>query len=428
MTRRPPPRILLALAALLVFLTALFAAACAGNPNEHIEADQYFRQPAPGAQQQDADQAADQGDADQQASTDQQTNQQAGQSTDQPAAEQQQQSSSQAEPAAEDAQSDTQDAPDDQQPAAPPPRADDVLRRYLNPSYGYSLELICPPFCDPTSNGIDRATFLADTGRALLEIRVSEIIPDDQLDDFWRESLAVPEFVETPQREQVELALTPNPGWRYAWDEDRRAMGGFLVRWQATYVQIGGLLYLLRGGAVEEDYEATLPALTRAFDSFIAPIEAMAVPGRYERFDFLFEYATSYISVEYGLPTANPATFDAGIIVLQSTQALNAVLVWEAIGAAFHDPDVAIERTLADALGAEPQSDYRDARTVDGRGTRLALSQTALGEGLVQIASFAWYCDESGREFVLHMLDNDDPEAAADTLLDGFRCQLGGES
>lgn len=428
MTRWNLPLAPLVLAALLALFAALLAAACAGNPNEHIEADEYFRQPAPGAQQQDA--ADQQTTADQQTSTDQQADQQAGQSADQPAAEQQQQSSSQAEPEpAEDAQSDPQAAPDDQQqPAAPPPRADDVLRRYLNPSYGYSLELICPPFCDPTSNGIDRATFLADTGRALLEVRVSEIIPDDQLDDFWRESLAVPEFVETPQREQVELALTPNPGWRYDWDEDRRAMGGFLVRWQATYVQIGGLLYLLRGGAVEEDYEATLPALTRAFDSFIAPIEAMAVPGRYERFEFLFEYATSYISVEYGLPTANPATFDAGIIVLQSTQALNAVLVWEAIGAAFHDPDVAIERTLADALGAEPQSDYRDARAVDGRGTRLALSQTALGEGLVQIASFAWYCDESGREFVLHMLDNDDPEAAADTLLDGFRCQLGGES
>ena len=425
MTRRPLPLILLAPAVLLVLLAALLAAACAANPNEHIEADQYFRPPAPGAQQQSA--------ADQQASTDQQ----AGQSADQPDAEQQQQSTPQAEPEDDaqdeaeptaDAQSDAEDAPEQQQQSAPPPRADDVLRRYLNPSYGYSFELICPPFCDPTSNGIDRATFLADTGRALLEVRVSEIVADDQLDDFWRESLAVPEFVETPQREQVELALTPNPAWRYDWEEDRRAMGGFLVRWQATYVQIGGLLYLLRGGAVEEDYESALPALTRAFDSFVAPIEAMAVPGRYERFDFLFEYATSYISIEYGFPTSNPATFDAGIVVLQSPQALNAVLVWEAIGAAFHDADVAIERTLADALGAEPQSDYRDARSVDGRETRLALSQTAVGEGLVQIASFAWYCPESGREFVLHMLDNEDPEAAAETLLDGFRCQLGGGS
>ena len=415
-TRSTLPLILLALTALI----ALIAAACGGNPNEHIEADEFFRPAAPGtARQQPAQEttsAADQQEqqTQQTSPTDAQENAQAEpDDAAQPAPQEPQQ------------QSADQGAPEQQQAAPPPPRADDVLRRYLNPSYGYSLDLICPPFCDPSSNGIDRATFLADTGRALVEVRVSETVPDDQLDAFWRESLAVPEFVETPAREQIEIALLGVPAWRYQWDEDRRATGGFQVRWQAIYIELGGLLYLLRGGAVLEDYEDALPALTRAFDSFVAPPDAAAAPGRYTRFDFLFDYGLSYITLEYGLPTDNPATFDAGIVVLQSEQALEAILVWETIGAAFFNADSAITDTLLETLGVEPQSDFRDARSVDGRETRLALSQTPLGEGIVLIASFAWYCSESGREFVLHMLDNDDPEAAADSLLDGFRCETG---
>ena len=413
MTRPTLPLILLALTALI----ALLAAACGGNPNEHIEADEFFRPSAPAAAQQQTAQETT-------TAAPQQEQQQA-QQTPQTDAQAEPDDAAQPAPQEPQQQSADQDAPEQQQAAPPPPRADDVLRRYLNPSYGYSLDLICPPFCDPSSNGIDRATFLADTGRALVEVRVSETVPDDQLDAFWRESLAVPEFVETPAREQIEIALLGVPAWRYQWDEDRRATGGFQVRWQAIYIELGGLLYLLRGGAVLEDYEDALPALTRAFDSFVAPADAAAAPGRYTRFDFLFDYGLSYITLEYGLPTDNPATFDAGIVVLQSEQALEAILVWETIGAAFYNADSAITDTLLETLGVETQSDFRDARSVDGRETRLALSQTPLGEGIVQIASFAWYCTESGREFVLHMLDNDDPEAAADSLLDGFRCETG---
>lgn len=413
MTRPTLPLILLALTALI----ALLAAACGGNPNEHIEADEFFRPSAPNSEQQQT--------AQEPTTAAPQQEQQQAQQTPQTDAQAEPDDAAQPAPQEPQQQSADQDAPEQQQAAPPPPRADDVLRRYLNPSYGYSLDLICPPFCDPSSNGIDRATFLADTGRALVEVRVSETVPDDQLDDFWRESLAVPEFVETPAREQIEIALLGVPAWRYEWDEDRRATGGFQVRWQAIYIELGGLLYLLRGGAVLEDYEDALPALTRAFDSFVAPPDAAAAPGRYTRFDFLFDYGLSYITLEYGLPTDNPATFDAGIVVLQSEQALEAILVWETIGAAFYNADSAITDTLLETLGVETQSDFRDARSVDGRETRLALSQTPLGEGIVQIASFAWYCTESGREFVLHMLDNDDPEAAADSLLDGFRCETG---
>ena len=68
-------------------------------------------------------------------------------------------------------------------------------------------------------------------------------------------------------------------------------------------------------------------------------------------------------------------------MVLQSEQALDAVLVWEVIGEAFFNPDVAIERTLADTLGAQTSSNFRDAAPVDGRPARMALSETAMGEG-----------------------------------------------
>lgn len=426
MTRPTALPVLLA-AVLAVLTVALLAAACAANPNEHIEADEYFRPPAPNQlQRETAQQTTEQAaaDSDQQSADQQQTDQ-----TDQPAESQQQstQTDPQSEPAdSPEAEPADQDAPED--PQTGPARAEDITRRYLNPSYGYSLELICPPFCNTASNGIDRATFLADSGRALFEVRVSQPVAEDQLDDYWRDSFGIPDFVETPQRSTVPIPLLGLDASRYDWEEDRRATGGFLVQWWAVFVETGGLLYQLRGGAVSDDYEASLPALNRAFDSFIAPAQAQAAPGRYERFDFLFDYGTSYITLEYGVPTTNPATFDAGIVVLQSELALEAVLVWETIGAAFVDLDVAIERSLQDALGVAPQSDYRDARSVNGNDSRLAFGEIPFGEGVLEIAAYSWYCPQSGREFSLHVLHADDPEAAAQILLDNFRCQIEGAS
>ena len=149
-----------AVAAMLLALAALLTSACGGNPNEHVEANELFRPAAAGAEQSasEADAQSQQQAADAQAQAEQQAQQ--GQQAGQQQSASQQQSDSQAQ--------ESDDDPDQQQAAAPPPRADDLLRRYINPSYGYSLELICPPFCDPSSNGIDRAAFLAESGRALL--------------------------------------------------------------------------------------------------------------------------------------------------------------------------------------------------------------------------------------------------------------------
>ena len=408
-----------AVAAMLLALAALLSSACGGNPNEHVEANELFRPAAAGAAEQSgtaADAQSQQQAADAQAQAEQQAQQ--GQQAGQQQSASQQQSDSQAQASDDDA--------DQQQAAAPPPRADDLLRRYINPSYGYSLELICPPFCDPSSNGIDRAAFLAESGRALLDVTIVAAVPDDQLDAAWREALNVPDFVDAPERQSVILPLVGVEGWRYVWEEDRRATGGFLVRWEATLTSIDGLLYVVRGGAVEDDYEATLPALEQAFDSFIAPLESQAMPGEYQRFDFSFVYGTSYVAQEFGVPSSNPPNFDAGIVVLQSEQALDAVLVWEVVGAAFFNADVAIERTLADTLGAQTSSNFRDTAPVDGQAARMALSETAMGEGLVQIASYSWYCSVGGREFSLHVIDSDDPEAAAVPLLAGFSCESEG--
>ena len=412
---------------LTAFLTALLGlsvllAACGGNPNEHVEADQFFRPPRAEAAAQTAagsetaDPQSEQSEADPEAGPPAAESGQA----DQP--EPEAAPAEQAEPADAAQQSAAQDDDEagDQLPQAV--RSDDLLRRYVNPSYGYSLELICPPFCDPTSNGIERAAFLAESGRALLDVIVVTDVPPDELDALWREALNVPDFVETPPREPLTLPLTGADGWRYVWEEDRRAPGGFLVRWQAAFAPLDGLLYILRGGAVADDYESVLPALQQAFDSFTAPLEAQAAPGRYVRFQFQFGYSSAYTAQEFGIPAASAPTFDAGIVVLQSEQGLNAVLVWETIGEAFFNADTAIERTLQDTLGAETSSDFRDAPPVDGRPARTALSETPLGEGIVQIASFAWYCAAGGREFSLHVIDSEDPAPVAETLLAGFRC------
>ena len=46
--------------------------------------------------------------------------------------------------------------------------AEDIVRRYRNPTYGYSLELVCGPFCDINAGGVDRVGFTSDTEPALI--------------------------------------------------------------------------------------------------------------------------------------------------------------------------------------------------------------------------------------------------------------------
>ena len=409
----------MALCTLLFLAVAL--AACAENPNEHVQSNEFFR---PAAEAGSQDEAASGNQAEQ--------SQTAAQSSEQDEASDAEAQQTEADDASQQAGEETveqesQGAVDeqegeqsqDEEDGVPLQTAEDVIRRYTNPTYGYSLELICSPFCAPTSNGIDRVSFGSETGRALIGV---EVYLDEDLDseplirsllDLGRVEFSSIETTTTITGEEAE---------RFNWEEDRRATGGFQVRWHAVLVRAHGLAIVLRAGAVLEDYDDVSDALERAISSFFLPLEIAARPGRYERFDFVFDYDTVDFAQEFGQPTGNPPSDQAGIFVLQSTTALKAVLTWQTLGEAFYDGDTAITQSLRDSLGIENVSGFVDAGTIDGRPARSGETETPFGTGVMMIRSYAWYCNDSGREFVLHVLDPEEPETVALPLIEGFRC------
>ena len=409
-------------AASLVLLSVIVA--CGSSPNKHVQSNEFFRPAAEGQQQS----AAADADQDQQSQSEART--QEGQS-EQSGSDQQQ--SSQDADQTDSTENQQRSADDQSQPErdesrqtedddAPIETSDDIIRRYSNPSYGYSFELICSPFCDANSNGVDRVSFLSETGRALIGVDV-HLDDGSDSDALLRSTLGLTDTVEFTAREET-TTVTGEPAERFDWDEDRRATGGFQVRWHALLVPIEDIVIVFRAGAVLEDYEDVAPALERALGSFILPLEITARPGRYERFDFVIAYDTEDVSQEFGQPTNNPPSDEAGIFVLQSSTALKAVLTWQVLGEAFYDGDTAIQQSLSDSLGIESVTGLADWGDVDGQAARTGETETQFGEGVMKIRSFAWYCREGGREFALHVLDQDDPESVALPLIESFRCDV----
>ncbi len=420
---------------LLVLLTLTFvSAACSENPNEHAQSNELFRPAAPETRQQvNLSHAAQQ-------QVDQQRDQQ-GQLGDQAEVQETQEGAAgesstfdeqPVQPADDDAQA-SRGSPDSDQPiqdqgetANPLETTEDVIRRYTNPTFGYSLELICSPFCAPTSNGIDRVMFSSETGRALIGVDV-HVDDGSQSESLIRSWFNLGDNIEFSSVEQTST-ITGEMAERFNWDEDRRATGGFQVRWHAVLVRAHDLIIALRAGTVIEDYEDVAPALERAIGSLFLPLEIAARPGRYDRFDFVIDYDTADFAQEFGQPTTNPPTDPSGIFVLQTTTALKAVLTWQILGEVFYDGDNAITQSLLDSLGIENASGFRDAVLVDGRPSRTGETETMFGEGALIIQSYAWYCDDGGREFVLHVLDPEDPESIALQLIEGFRCSAASEA
>lgn len=250
-----------------------------------------------------------------------------------------------------------------------------------------------------------------------------DVVVDDGSDSeaLLRSVLSLPENVEFLSREET-TTVTGEPAERFDWEEDRRATGGFQVRWHVLFVRVQDVVIILRAGAVLEDYDGVAPALERALTSFILPLEIAARPGLYDRFDFVIAYDPADVSQEFGQPTSNPPSAGSGIFVLQSSQALKAVLTWQVLGEAFYDGDTAIQQSLRDSLGIENITGQRDWGDIGGQPARTGETETQFGEGIVKIQSFAWYCREGGREFSLHVLDPDDPESVALPLIESFRC------
>lgn len=409
----------------LCFAVVMFAAlvvACGSNPNEHVQSNEYFRPAATDQQQQaaaDSQQGADQPQS-QRTQRQEQVQSDQQEAASEGASDQQSGQDEQSEDQADQADEETQA----EQDAAPLETSEDVVRRYASPTYGYSLELICSPFCDASSTGIDRVMFRSETGRALISVEVFE---DDGTEsaDFLTSALALGDNVEFTEFEETST-ITGEPAERFGWEEDRRATGGFHVRWHAMLVRVDDLAIVLRAGSVMEDYDGVVFALERAMESFILPLEIEGRPGLYERFDFTISYDTADFAQEFGQPTNAPPSDEAGIFVLQTTNALKAVLTWQLLGEAFYDGDTAISQSLRDALGIENVSGFRDAADVDGTPARTGETETQFGEGTMKIRSFAWYCRDSGREFVLHVLDPDDPDSVALPLIESFRCTTDG--
>ena len=423
----------------LLVLAAVLIAGCGDNPNEDVEADEFIR-PASQAERseaQDQDEA-DEGAAETEPEERQQSDGEAeddGEQSEDAAPAQPEDQADQSDQSGQSDQSDQAEQAQQAQPAAtadddeeeddtPLQLSEDVVRRYVNPSYGYSLELVCSPFCDASSNGIDVVSFVSETGRALIDVRVQELetAPDRaEVESLLRDLFQLAEAVEFEVSEPVQL-LTGGTAENLVWSEDRRAQGGFLVQWQAYAAWSDGLLYLVRAGAVEDDYEGVAPALMQALDSLILPPQARAQPGEYERFGFSMSYDTSDLAQEFGQPTSNPPARDSGVFVLQSGASLKAVLSWQVIGEGFFNADTAITQSLEDTLGILDPIGFRDAGTVDGAAARAAATTAPLGEGEVEIVSYGWYCRDGGREFALHVLDANDAEAVAVPLLASFRC------
>lgn len=406
---------------LAVLMVTGLVVACGSNPNEHVQSNEYFRPSAADQQQQVA---ADSQEDDQQQSQRSQREEQIQDDQQQAASESRSDQQSGGDEQAADQSDQADDQAQDEQDAAPLETSEDVVRRYASPTYGYSLELICSPFCDASSTGIDRVMFRSETGRALISIEVYE---DDGTEsaEFLRSALALGDNVEFTEFEETST-ITGEPAERFGWEEDRRATGGFHIRWHAMLIRVDDLAIVLRAGSVMEDYDGVLFALERAMESFILPLEIEGRPGLYERFDFTISYDTADFAQEFGQPTNAPPSDEAGIFVLQTTNALKAVLTWQLLGEAFYDGDTAISQSLRDALGIENVSGFRDAADVDGTPARTGETETQFGEGTMKIRSFAWYCRDSGREFVLHVLDPDDPESVALPLIESFRCTTDG--
>ena len=414
---------------LLAVVAALTLVSCSENPNEQLQSNEFFRPTATSTLDDEqsasaAEQAAQADQAQQGVEAEQDEQAQAPQDS-QATVQQQQEGQPSSPPAAAQSASDVDQSQQNDQARAPLEVSSDVIRRYANPSYGYSFELVCSPFCEPNSSGIERVSFLAETSRALIGV---DVVLDDgaSTEALVRSSLSLADNVEFSARTDTTTA-TGEPAERFEWEEDRRATGGFHVRWSALVMRLSDVVVLLRAGAVLEDYEAVAPALERALTSFILPQEITARPGRYERFGFVIAYDPADTAQEFGQPTSNPSSRESGVLVLQSTTSLKAVLTWQLVGAAFYDGDTAITQSLEDSLTVENVVNLRDWGEVDGRAARTGEAETQFGEGVLQIRSFAWYCEDGGREFSLHVLDADDPESVALPLLQSFRCSADAE-
>ena len=331
-------------------------------------------------------------------------------------------------PAAPDAE------PSDAEPSDAEPsdagNAADVVRRYLSDSYGYSLELVCGPFCDATSPGIDLVRFVSDDQQALIEIRVrpaeTPATPDfAALEAFWRADSGVnPSFLVVSREDVVLGSDGVTPAVHLQWEVDQRAFGGLLFRAHTLITQVGPLAYFIEAGAVQEIFPQVERFLLQALDSFIARSDPENTPGFYSKWEFAFPYDPAVTSLELGLRGAIP-TFDNGLFVQLTNQGVvTFTLGWESVSQALFDPDDRIEDVLQQGAGVTVELLERgDAQLLGGVDARFAVARFQNQTGVsANLAVYVWYCEDSGRAFLLQSTSIGDAVAQIQPNLDGFRC------
>ena len=401
--RRPRSRIAVGVLAVLA-LAALIAAACGGVSNDDLEADEFIRPPARGVADLDApaqDAPDDGADAD-----------------------------------AVD-QSDGPVTPDN---LAPTPSstdggsddtgdlqlAEDIVRRYRNPTYGYSLELVCGPFCDINAGGVDRVGFTSDTEPALINIATRTVAAGASLDDLqlvWQQSILLDTTPSILARQEVRLASDGvTPALIIDWEIDRRATGGSQERWRSLITQVGPIAYFINAGALGEFFDGIELFLQQSLNSFLALPNPDSLPGFYTRFDFALAYDVDGFVGELPLSgVANRPTADGGRFFHQDADGgLEYILTWESLSQAIYDADAAIDAEALPPGGVtiveDDRSDFQLTDAIPGRVAGFTAADAA--GAIIPVRVFSWYCEEGGRSFTLQSLS----DAERPAVLDGFTC------
>ncbi len=408
-----PRRLPRGLGVVLFALAALALLACGGNPNEDVDSNEFSRPSAAAFPAQPRDNAEDT---------------QAGDEIDDSASE-------------GDASEQASDEPDGAAADDPPPvteavdyeidLADDIVRRYLNAAYGYSLELVCGSFCDATSNALDRVGFLSEDRTALINIEVLRVDPDvppsfEELEVIWAARNIDNGSFTVLEREVSTLpADGVSPAVLFEWTIDRRATGGFVEHYRTLIAIVGPIAYLINAGGIDENFLDHKPSLDRALETFLARQTPTSLPGVFSRWEFSLPYDATVFSGELGNRTPTPS-FDSGVFIQQADGGrVKILLIWDSISQALFDPDVAIDDALAPTTGVQVDELQRGDASVDGVQARFAIASSVDQAGTPsQIAVYAWYCGDSGRSFVLQSFDEADPLAVLDEALDGFRCSV----
>lgn len=393
----------------LFAVAALIAAGCGGVRNEDVEADEFFRPPERAV----ADRAGD----------------------DRQSTAEDREKAGEREPAQADAES-AQDGDDEpQQPDSLRPAgdddedlelADDIVRRYRNPTYGYSLELVCGPFCDVNPGGIDRVGFGSETEPTVINVSVRAAPEGGTLEDLetiWRDSVLIGTTPNTLASQEVTLASDGvTPALIVDWEIDRRATGGALERWRTMITQVGPIAYFVNAGALADFFEDLEPFLQQSIDSFLAVPNPESLPGLYTRFDFAVTYDVEDFVGEIPLSgVANQPTANGGRFFHQDAEGqLQFILTWESLSQAIYNADSAIDDESqppgAVAVVEEERGDFELTDEITGRFAVFTATDAAGNTTPVRV--FSWYCEEGGRSFTLQSLS----DAERPAVLDGFSC------